>query len=594
MSLNLALIGNGAIAALIDGTAEIKWACFPRFDGDPVFCSLLRGGNDAEQFGIYGIELVGAVRTEQHYLINTPILVTRLYDADGAAVEITDFAPRFRQYGRMFTPMMIVRQVRRIAGNPRIRVRLRPAREYGCERPRTTSGSNHIRYYGGDVVVRLTTNASTNAILEENAFYLEDEVTLLLGPDETVNGSVDEIARHFADETAAHWREWVRMLAIPFEWQDAVIRAAITLQLNVFEDTGAIVAAVTTSVPEAPNTQRNWDYRFCWIRDAYFVVNALNRLGATRTMERYLAFILNIVAEAEDGTLKPLYGITGRSVPEEHEAKCLTGYMGMGPVRIGNQAFRQIQHDVYGAAILAAPHVFFDRRLVRRGDDTLFPKLEALGEQAARLFDKPDAGIWELRGKMRVHTFSSVMCWAGCDRLARIAAHLKLLDRARYWRAHADRIHAVISERSWNEKLQAFVGTMGGDTLDASLLRLHEVGFLKADDPRFASTVAAIEKDLKRGDFIFRYSERDDFGTPENAFLVCTFWYINALAALGRREQARTLFEKVLAYRNQHGLLSEDIDPRTGELWGNFVQTYSMVGIIDSAIRLSAEWDQVY
>ena len=594
MSLDLALIGNGMIAALVDSSARITWACFPRFDGDPMFCSLVRGGDDADQFGIYGIELVGAVRTEQQYLANTPILVTKAYDAEGAVIEITDFCPRFRQYGRMFTPMMIVRQVRRLAGNPRIRVRLRPAREYGCERPRTTSGSNHIRYYGGDVVVRLTTNASTTAILEENAFYLEDSVTLLLGPDETVNGSVDEIARHFFEETASHWREWVRMLAIPFEWQNAVIRAAITLQLNVFEDTGAIVAAVTTSIPEAPDTGRNWDYRYCWIRDAYFVVNALNRLGATRTMERYLAFILNIVADTEDGRLKPLYGITGRSVPEEHDAKCLSGYRGMGPVRVGNQAFRQIQHDVYGAAILAAPHVFFDRRLVRRGDDTLFPRLEALGEKAVALFDKPDAGLWELRGKMRVHTFSSVMCWAGCDRLARIAAHLKLAERANYWRAHADRMHAVICERSWNEKLQAFAGTMGGDTLDASLLRLHEVGFLKADDPRFASTVAAIEKDLKRGDFIHRYSEEDDFGTPANAFLVCTFWYINALAALGKRDRARELFETVLSHRNSHGLLSEDIDTSTGELWGNFVQTYSMVGIIDSAIRLSAEWDQVY
>ena len=155
-------------------------------------------------------------------------------------------------------------------------------------------------------------------------------------------------------------------------------------------------------------------------------------------------------------------------------------------------------------------------------------------------------------------------------------------------------MHRVISERSWSEKLNAFVGTFDGDALDASLLRLHEVGFLRADDPRFAGTVAAIERDLKRGDFIFRYSERDDFGTPENAFLVCTFWYINALAALGRRDEARSLFETVLAHRNQHGLLSEDIDPRTGELWGNFVQTYSMVGIIDSAIRLSVEWDQVY
>ena len=594
MTLDHALIGNGTIATLIDPGGRIEWGCFPRFDGDPVFCSLLGGGRDDSGIGTFSIDLLDSVRIEQEYLVNTPILVTRSYDAEGGGIEITDFAPRFRQYGRMFCPMMLVRQVRCIGGNPRIRVRLRPAREYGCERPRTTSGSNHIRYYGGDVVLRLTTDASTTAILEENPFYLDDEITLLLGPDETVNGSVGEIGRHFADETASHWREWVRMLAIPFEWQDAVIRAAITLQLNVFEDTGAIVAAVTTSVPESPNSGRNWDYRFCWIRDAYFVVNALNRLGATRTMERYLAFILNIVADAEDGTLRPLYGITGRGVPDEHEAKCLPGYRGMGPVRIGNLAHRQVQHDVYGAAILAAPHIFFDRRLVRRGDDTLFPKLEALGEQAVKLFDQPDAGIWELRGKLRVHTFSSVMCWAGCDRLARIAAHLGLSDRAKYWRAHADRMHDVICTRSWNAKLKAFVGTMDGDALDASLLRLHEVGFLAADDPRFASTVTAIEKELKHGDFIFRYSERDDFGTMENAFLVCTFWYINALGALGRRDEARALFEKVLAHRNPHGLLSEDIDPKTGELWGNFVQTYSMVGIIDSAIRLSAEWDQVY
>jgi GH15 family glucan-1,4-alpha-glucosidase len=594
-SLDLALIGNGTIAALIDPTAEIKWACFPRLDGDPAFCSLLQSRkNRDDELGLFGIDLVGCVRTEQEYLANTPILVTRAYDAQGAAIEITDFAPRFRQFGRLFCPMMIVRQVRRLSGSPRIQIRLRPARDYGCDRPRTTIGSNHIRYYGGEVVLRLTTDASTTSILDENPLFLEETITLLLGPDETVTGAPSEIARNFIDETAWHWREWVRMLAIPFEWQDQVIRAAITLQLNVFEDTGAIVAAVTTSIPEAPNTSRNWDYRYCWIRDAYFVVNALNRLGATRTMERYLAFILNIVATAEDGVLRPLYGINGRSVVEEHEAKCLSGYRGMGPVRVGNQAQIQIQHDVYGSAILAAPHVFFDRRLVRRGDETLFPRLEALGEQAAKLFDQPDAGIWELRGKLRVHTFSSVMCWAGCDRLARIAQHLGLTDRAKYWRAHADRMHAEISKRSWNPKLETFVGTMDGDTLDASLLRLHEVGFLSADDPRFAKTVKAIEFGLKRGDFIFRYTEQDDFGTPENAFTVCTFWYINALAALGRRGEARALFEKVLSHCNRHGLLSEDIDPETGELWGNFVQTYSMVGIIDSAIRLSAEWDHAY
>nr|MBA3405170.1 glycoside hydrolase family 15 protein [Gemmatimonadaceae bacterium] len=335
MSLDLALIGNGTIAALVNKQAEISWACFPRFDGDPVFCSLLRGSAEApdDALGMFIVELIGAVRTEQQYMVNTAVLITRSYDADGGAIEVTDFAPRFRQYGRIFCPMMLVRQIKRVTGNPRIRVRLRPAVSYGCDRPRTTSGSNHIRYYGGEVVLRLTTDAPTTAVLEENPFFLDDEITLLLGPDETVNGSVAEVGRHFLNETALHWREWVRMLAVPFEWQDAVIRAAITLQLNVFEDTGAIVAAVTTSIPEAPNSARNWDYRYCWIRDAYFVVNALNRLGATRTMERYLAFVLNIVAEAEGGLLKPLYGITGRLVTDEYTAECLPGYRGMGPVR---------------------------------------------------------------------------------------------------------------------------------------------------------------------------------------------------------------------------------------------------------------------
>jgi GH15 family glucan-1,4-alpha-glucosidase len=238
--------------------------------------------------------------------------------------------------------------------------------------------------------------------------------------------------------------------------------------------------------------------------------------------------------------------------------------------------------------------VFFDRRLIRRGGEVLFRRLETLGEQAATLYNQPDAGIWELRGPPRVHTFSSVMCWAGCDRLAKIAAHLGLADRAAYWHGHAARIHQFVCQRCWNAGKESFVAAADGATLDASLLRLGELGFLPEDDPRFAGTVRAIERELKRGDFVFRYVEPDDFGEPENAFLVCTFWYINALAALGRRDEARALFENLLACRNRHGLLAEHIDPRTREQWGNFVQTYSMVGLIASAIRLSVRWDQAF
>jgi GH15 family glucan-1,4-alpha-glucosidase len=266
----------------------------------------------------------------------------------------------------------------------------------------------------------------------------------------------------------------------------------------------------------------------------------------------------------------------------------------MGPVRVGNQAFEQIQHDVYGSAILAVTHVFFDQRLMQRGDVTLFHRLEPLGESAVQVHDQPDAGLWELRGSRRVHTFSSIMCWAACDRLGKIATRLGLAERAVYWSAQAQRIHDTISSRAWNAEKKAFAAAFEGDTLDASMLLLHDVGFLAADDPRFASTVAAIERELRHGDYIFRYVEEDDFGAPENAFIVCTYWYIYALAALGRIEEARQLFENLLARHNRHGLMAEHIDVGSGEQWGNFVQTYSMVGLINAAIRLSKRWDAAF
>lgn len=590
-NLDLALIGNCTVGALVDARATITWSCFPRFDSDPVFCSLLK---DTDDYGFFAVELADCERIEQHYLENTAILVTRLYDCHGGAVEVTDFAPRFGQYGRMFRPMMLVRRVKRIAGNPRVVLRLRPACDDGAGRPEITRGSNHIRYVASSITLRLTTDASLTALLQETPFFLEDAVTLLFGTDETMHEAVEEVGRRFLEETTQYWREWVRFLGIPYEWQEAVIRAAITLKLNAYDDTGAIIAAMTTSIPEAADSGRNWDYRFCWLRDSYFVVNALNRLGATRTMERLIGYIINIAANAGGDSLQPVYGIDGRLELDEREVPSLAGYRGMGPVRIGNLAYRQVQHDVYGSAILAATHIFFDQRLTQRGDEALFHRLEPLGEQAVRCHDQPDAGLWELRGSARVHTFSAVMCWAACDRLALIAVRLGLAERATYWNEQSQIIHKTICQRAWSEQRGTFVSTFEGEAMDASLLLLSEVGFLDAADPRFAATVSAVEKDLRSGDFIFRYVERDDFGAPENAFLVCTFWYVNALVALGRREEARVLFEKLLTHRNRLGLLAEHIDPQTGEQWGNFVQTYSMVGLINAAIRLSIRWDQAF
>ena len=593
-NLDLGLIGNCGIAALVDGAGEIVWGCMPRADGDPVFCSLLRERRGDGDFGFFAVELSDAAHSEQHYLANTPILVTRLTDRGGGAVEITDFAPRFLQFGRMFCPMTLVRQVRRVAGSPRVTMRLRPAAGHGAAPARTTFGSNHVRYECGEFALRATTNCSITALLEEIPFVLQDTVTFVLGPDETLQGSVLDVARRFLEETTGYWRDWVRDLSIPFEWQEEIIRAAIALKLAAVDDTGAVLAAFTTSIPEAADSGRNWDYRFCWLRDAYFTVNALNRLNATKTMERYLSYIINIAAGAKDGRLQPVYRVNGRCDIEERVVPTLPGYRRMGPVRIGNEAYRQVQNDVYGSAILAATHAFFDSRLLRPGNEGLFAQLEALGEQAARVWAEPDAGLWELRGATRVHTSSSIMCWAACDRLGKIAARLGLAERARYWRQQAEAIHRGVCERAWSETRGSFVSTFGGNDLDASLLLLVELGFLQAEDPRFAATVAAIGGELRRGDFVFRYAGADDFGTPQNAFLACTYWYIDAIAALGRREEARALFENLLACRNRHGLLAEHIDPATRELWGNFPQTYSMVGLINSATQLSIPWNEAF
>lgn len=593
--LNLGVIGNCSFSALIDRQARIVWCCLPRFDGDPVFCDLLGNGEraDSERTGLFDIQVEKLTRSEQGYIDNTAVLVTRLEDADGCLIEVTDFAPRFRHYGRQYRPMTLVRRIVPIRGTPRVRIRLRPVFDYGASVPSITYASNHIRYVGPHLTLRLTTNAPITYVLHETTFYLEEPLTLFLGPDESLTAPVVVTGDDFLEKTITYWREWVRHLAVPLDWQDAVIRAAISLKLCSFEETGAIVAAMTTSIPEAPATGRNWDYRFCWLRDAFFVVRALNRLGAIDIMENYLRYLRNIVAQAQDGHLQPVYGIGLDARILEREIDSLPGYRGMGPVRVGNQAYEHFQHDVYGDVILAATQAFFDRRLLRAVGEADFLQLESVGERAFMLYDQRDAGMWELRTRDKIHTSSSLMCWAACDRLAKIATHLNLTQPATLWSSRAYSIRKAIEARAWNPAINTFVDSFGGLELDASLMLMAEVGFIDPQDSRFEGTVTAIEKSLSRGKYMFRYAAPDDFGTPKTAFTICTFWYIDALAAMGRKQEAREYFDHMLQCCNHVGLLSEDLDTENNELWGNYPQTYSLVGIINSAMRLSRRWEDV-
>jgi len=592
--LNLAVIGNSIVAALVDRRGRIVWSCWPRLDGDPIFCSLLHdaAGDDGTGFCDIGIENFAAAT--QDYERNTAILTTILTDTNGGAVRIIDLAPRFRQFGRIYRPTMLLRRIEPVSGTPRIRIRLRPRFDYGAVEPTRTYGSNHVRFLSPTTALRLTTDAPISYIAEESPFVLPGPINLILGPDEGFSAGIADTAREFREKTAEYWYEWVRYLSVPFEWQDAVIRAAIVLKLCSFEETGGIVAALTTSIPEAPNSGRNWDYRYCWLRDAYFVVQALNRLGATLTMENYIRYITNVAASETDGRLKPVYRVVPSKSLPEWTVDNLAGYRGMGPVRVGNLAEQQVQNDAYGSIILAAAQMFFDRRLPNPGDTALFQRLERLGERAALSALEPDAGPWEYRGRREIHTFSSVMCWVACDRLAKIADALGIADRTSYWRRMANDLRTTILERAFDKAQNSFVSTLDGNAIDASLLLLQEIGFVSATDPRFLGTVAAVERVLRRGNHVLRYVAPDDFGVPDVSFTVCTLWYIDALVAIGRRDEARALFENVLKCRNHVGLLSEDIDPATGELWGNFPQTYSLVGLIASAMRLSKSWEAAF
>jgi len=629
-TLDLSPIGNCTASALIDRAGRFVWACVPRVDGDPFFSALLGGREPGspEAQGLWEIEVEDVRRIDQAYDRNTPVLRTVITTGSGAAVEITDFSPRYRHQGRTYRPLAFIRMLRPLGGAPRITIRLRPTDDYGAKPTAQTVGSNHIRYVGREATLRLTTDAPVSHIQAERTFRLEEPISMFLGPDESFDGDVAYTCQRMLAQTLDEWRGWVRTLSVPLEWQEAVIRAAITLKLCAYEETGAIVAALTTSIPEhaAENGQaRNWDYRYCWLRDAYYVVQALNRLGAADMLENYLVYLRNLVdqacrgaqapAPAPAGTIEtsaapdpgpthtiadchgnhvqPVYGVGLEPVLTESIAPHLAGYRGMGPVRVGNQAHEHLQHDVYGQIVLSTVQAFFDERLFRPATRDDFRALEPLGERAFELHDKPDASLWEFRGREAVHTYSSVMCWAACDRLGNAAAKLGLADRADYWNARAATVRQTIETRAWNQELGRYAATFEGDGLDASLLQLVDVRFFSPDDPRMQATMRAVEEGLRRGTFMLRYAVPDDFGMPETAFNFCTFWLIEALHLSGRSEEARTLFEEMLGRRTAAGLLSEDMSFDGHELWGNYPQTYSLVGLINCAALLSKPWTSV-
>jgi len=583
---NLGLIGNCQVSALVQCDGEIVWSCLPRFDSEPVFSTLL----DADEGGKFIIGAADGQIGEQAYLQNTNILETRFSTPSGS-FRIIDFAPRFVQFDRTFRPTQIFRIVEPIEGTPRIKVVCEPRLGWSKGVPTRLYGSNHVRFEGYESQLRLTTDIPVS-YLNGQPFTLTERSHMVLSWGAPVEESLRSLADRFLGETQRYWQRWVKQCSIPPLYQDAVIRSALALKLHCFEDTGAIVAAMTTSIPEAPGSGRTWDYRYCWLRDAYYSLGAFRLLGHFEERENFIHYLLNVAGGSPDLNLAPLYRVDGTSKLDEQILDSWKGFNGDGPVRVGNGAAAHTQNDVFGEMVLALAPVFLDERFRAERSGAALNLIESLARKAISVAGAPDAGIWEYRTEWKPQTFSNLMCWAAADRMARVSALHAPRLRGEFHSA-AEHIRKEIIDKTWASKLNSFVATYGGTDLDASLLQMVYLRFLPLDDDRLTGTINAIRDGLSKDGWLFRYRMDDGFGSPKVAFIICTFWLVEALGASGRTAEAKEVMDRVHAAMTGLRLLSEDFETGTLRMWGNFPQAYSHVGLIHAAFAASPPWADV-
>ncbi|MDP1827518.1 MAG: glycoside hydrolase family 15 protein [Archangium sp.] len=586
MSLaDLGLIGNCQLSALVRRDGAIVWSCMPRFDSPPIFGALL----DEKGGGRFGIGPAIPQQGLQRYLPNTNVLETR-FDAPDGAFRVLDFAPRFTQYERSFRPTKLMRIVEPLSGTPRIRVLCDPILGWDHGRPRREMGSHHLSFHGYDAEVRLTTDAPLS-YLNDEPFALTERKHFVFSWGAPVEEALEPLCDRFLKETVRYWQTWVKQCDIPPTYQEEVIRSALALKLHCFEDTGAIVAALTTSIPEAPGSGRTWDYRFCWLRDAFYTLGAFRLLGHFEEREQFLKFLLNVASSSPGLDLAPLYRIDGKTDLEERVLTDWPGYGGEGPVRVGNGAALHKQHDVFGEMVLALTPLFLDARFREQVTPQVLDLVTRLARRAIAVAGQPDAGIWEIRTEWRPQTFSSMMCWAAADRMTRIAKVHRPLDVPEFTAA-ATKIRDELLSNAIDPARGCLVADYGGREVDAALLQAASLRLLAPEDPRMLATIKAIRGDLEHHGWLRRYRTNDGLGVPVVAFSLCTFWLIEALAHLGRLDEARALMDKVREVKSPLGLLSEDLEPSTGVMWGNFPQAYSHVGLIHAAFAAAPRWSE--
>jgi len=580
------IIGNCAFLAHVNKNTDISWLCWPRFDSPFVFGSLL----DKNKGGEFSILPQQKFSSHQYYIENTNILRTEI-TTEGGKYRITDFAPRFHLYERYFKPLMLIRKIEPLEGSPRVTIKCNPVCDYGKGKMRSSRGSNHIDYIGCDENIQLSTNVSLSYILDEKAFVLNETKYLILTYGYNLEAPIVSTAENFLRETIAYWRLWIKHSSIAGFYQPFVIRSALVLKIHQYEDTGAIIAASTTSLPESPGSTRNWDYRYCWLRDSFYVLTSLNHIGHFEEMEKYFNYLSDI-SFAEDERYQPLYGITGERKITEHILDHLDGYAGEQPIRIGNQAYEHIQNDIYGQVLISMLPLYTDHRFVFSERSDSIKWIEGVLSKIERTIDEKDAGIWEFRNIANVHCYSNLFQWAGANAALKMAKTIGNKDFENRAQILIDKAAAHI-EACYDPERQVYTNAVGSSHLDASTLQLIMMNYLDPASDRAKNHLKALEAELKTEDGLFyRYLHADDFGKPKTTFLICAFWYVEALACVGRTDEAIKEFENIIKYCNHLLLFSEDVDAKTGSQWGNFPQAYSHVGLMNAAYRIAIKLDR--
>jgi GH15 family glucan-1,4-alpha-glucosidase len=577
--LDHAAYGNGRVLALVAPSSAIEWLCFPRFDSPSVFARLL----DREKGGTFRVLGRDGERDgDLEYLSNTNVVRGRFEEGE-SAWEIFDFAPRIPDGLNVRAPIRIVRLVRPLRGQPLIQIDFDPRPDYGRVAPFISEITGGLLVTGAAGPIHLATNCPAAYVMNRIPFVLHEPLYFVMSWGPPLEPPNLATVRHDLEATIAGWRIWSKTCALPSFAPSAVLRSALCLKLHASHDTGAIIAAATTSIPEAMGTERTWDYRYCWLRDSAFVVEALRRIGHVDEGEHLIRYLRDVVS---GGALQPLYGIGGERDLHEYSLPHLAGFGGNAHVRVGNAAYSQRQNDLMGELVLCFETLMRDPRIVHEDPEALFPLIEGLVEHAILSAPEPDTGIWEFRTLLRPYTFSRAMCWAAIHRGSLIAQRLGRREQAGRWAAIADAEREVVLRRGYNDQLGFFTQTLDGQHPDASNLLLPTIGIIDARDPRFVSTLAAYENRLVEGGWMLRYRNIDDFGETTSAFTICSFWWAEALALTGRLDEAVALFDRLLASANPVGLFSEDVEPKSGRLLGNFPQAYTHVGLIHAATTI--------